>query len=147
MISEFDYKSTSSACVSTVNQILYGRWFSFLYFAMMLLNTASLMFVIMEQQGTLDAPLLFITLEFLIITTFSIEMFLRLVSLGKKFWILWSNILDFSLLILCFLTCFAYLGNNAYYRAEEIASLILLVRYVMHFMRLLSFLNSYVFLF
>ncbi|KAK9728773.1 hypothetical protein K7432_000804 [Basidiobolus ranarum] len=122
------------------NQIVYSRFYTFLYIIMAILSLISVILSIKyECPGSF-----FIILEIIINVTMIIEVGIRMLSMGRAFWRWWLNIFDIIIVLLCIMTLiFLSHGCSRYAGREELAGTIFLViRNSIQFFRLFSALRK-----
>ncbi|ORY00838.1 hypothetical protein K493DRAFT_256087 [Basidiobolus meristosporus CBS 931.73] len=122
------------------NQIVYSRFYTFLYIIMAILSLISVVLSIKyECPGKF-----FVVLEIIINVTMITEVGIRMLSMGRAFWRWWLNIFDIIIVFLCILTLILLShGCSRNAGREELAGTIFLViRNSIQFFRLFSALRK-----
>jgi hypothetical protein len=127
------------------NRFLYYRAFVILYITMILSNFALLLWISLSDNydETLSSPIFFF-LEIAITLLLGLEVGIKMVSQKRLFWRKLGNIFDAFLLFLCFISiAISLFGASKFEQIDEtFARSLLVIRYVIQFIRLCSFIQS-----
>ncbi|KAK9768007.1 hypothetical protein K7432_001692 [Basidiobolus ranarum] len=107
-----------------VHQLVFSKFYTALYIIMAILSLISVIISLLQQcPGTF-----YIVLEIIVNTVMIVEVTIRLVVYGKKFWKSWMNILDVVIVLLCIITVvFLFMDCSTIRGRGELASTLFLV--------------------
>ncbi|ORX82398.1 hypothetical protein K493DRAFT_320453 [Basidiobolus meristosporus CBS 931.73] len=122
------------------HQLVHSKFYTALYIVLAVLSLISVILsLIYECPGTF-----YIVLEIIVNTAMIVEVSIRLMVYGKKFWNSWMNIFDLVLVFLCVVTVvFLFMDCSAIRGRGELATTMFLVfRNTIQFFRLFNMIRK-----
>ncbi|KAI8446039.1 hypothetical protein BY996DRAFT_6434362 [Phakopsora pachyrhizi] len=116
------------------NRLIFSQVYIYVYLTMIIL---SLMTILVSILSSHCGSVTFYVLEVLINTAMILEVSIRLVAFGKKFWKSKLNILDCVITVICLMTMIILFWKGCQAKREEVLDVIILVvRNLIQFIRL-----------
>jgi len=125
------------------NRLYYSTAYKFLYFSMILLNIAILIYLVLDPNSDAQTPLFF-CFEILITALLAIEIGIKLLAQNRSYWSRPSNWFDFCVLVLCVASLILFSQvqfSEAEHVDELMATVLLAIRYAAQALRLVVLLK------
>jgi len=137
-------------CALFADRVLFSKWYYALYVLIILTNCVLiiwLLVVLAQQRYSATAHWVFVLLDVVVNIAFLSEVGLQIASQKMDYFRHMSNLFDFLVMLLSLGTLFLYISKtNVVEEVEDLLALVLLgVRYVLQFLRLIAIIKKHKF--